>query len=401
MAKVTTTVKLKFVELNQAKAELFAQMTEENTNLANYLLSIPLTERRKLTTAKVVTNLMSALANQVIRHTTSGVSKKVKKYKVLPPEINKQNWALHKVGSTLSISFPTAKGTKRVPICVASTHWRPILESLVNEDGNLEKGSVKIIKHRNKWYAFVSITQEVPEVIATKRIGCDRGQNNLAVVAPSQGFGKFFKGLAVKHRRRHFQKRRESLQKAKKFRALKQWNKKEQKCMDAVNHTVSRRIVRFAQFHNADVVIEDLEGCRETMKQKRKNRADAGESRQSWAYYSLEQKLGYKLAQVGLHLIKRPAPYTSKSCSTCGTLGLRHKHDFNCVHGHYHNADLNAGRNLAQWDGFSCSLDLQKVVPVMGLADTENGLLDTARSSNTSPEMGNLMNDFLLNGESN
>lgn len=401
MAKVTTTLKLKFVDLNLSKAELFALMTEENTNFANYLLSIPLPERRKLTTAKVVTNLMSALANQVIRHTTSGVSKKVKRYKILPPEINKQNWALHKVSNTYSISFPTTKGTKRVPVAVVSTHWQLILEKVLSEDSSVEKGSVKLIKHRGKWYAFVSITQEVPEVVATKRIGCDRGQNNLAVVAPSQGFGKFFSGQAVKHRRRHFQKRRESLQKTKKFRALKQWNKKEQKWMDAVNHTVSRRIVRFAQFHNADVVIEDLEGCRKTMKQKRVNRADAGESRQSWAYYSLEQKLGYKLVQVGLHLIKRPAPYTSKSCSTCGTLGKRHKHDFNCVHGHYHNADLNAGRNLAHWDRFSCSLDLQKAIPVMGIADTENGLLDTARSSNTSPEMDNLMNDFLRLGESN
>lgn len=401
MTKVTTTIKLKFLDLNQSKAELFAQMTEENTDLANWLLSIPLPERRKLTTAKVVTRLMSALANQTIRHTTSGTSKKVKNYKTLPPEINKQNWSLHKIGDTYSLSFPTAKGVKRVPICVAYHHWKPILDALLEEDKRVEKGSVKIIKHRNKWYAFVSITQEVPEVVATKRIGCDRGQNNLAVVAPAQGFGKFFNGQAVKHRRRQFQKRRESLQKAKKFRALKQWDKKEQKWMDAVNHTCSRRIVRFAQFHNADVVVENLEGCRKTMKQKRVNRADAGESGQSWAYYSLEQKLGYKLVQAGLHLIKRPAPYTSKSCSTCGTLGKRYKHDFNCVHGHYHNADFNAGRNLSQWDGFSCSLDLQKAVSVMGTADTENGLLDTARSSNTSPEMDNLMNDFLRPGESN
>lgn len=368
MAKVTTTIKLKFVDLNQSKAELFAQMTQENTSLANYLLSIPLLERRKLTTAKVVTNLMSALANQTIRHTTSNTGKKVKKYKTLPPEINKQNWSIHKIGDTYSISFPTIKGTKRVPVGVAYHHWQPILDALVCDDKNLEKGSVKIIKHRSKWYAFVSVTQEVPEAITTNRVGCDRGQNNLAVVAPIIGFGKFFSGKEVKHRRKYFQKRRESLQKAKKFRTLKRWNKKEQKWMIAVNHTVSRRIVRFAQFHNADVVIEDLEGCRRTMKQRHSQRADAGESRQSWAYYSLEQKLGYKLAQVGLHLMKRPAPYTSRSCSTCGTLGNRHRHDFNCPHGHYHNSDLNAGRNLAQWDGFSCSLELQKAISAMDIA---------------------------------
>jgi hypothetical protein len=34
--------------------------------------------------------------------------------------------------------------------------------------------------------------------------------------------------------------------------------------MEAVHQTVSRYIVRFAQFHEADVVIKDLEGCRQT-----------------------------------------------------------------------------------------------------------------------------------------
>ena len=389
MAKVTTTVKLKFASLNQSKAKLFGEMTEENTQLANWLLSIPLSERRKLTTAKVVTSLMSALANQVIRHTTSLTAKKVKKYKTLPPEINKQNWQIHKVGDTYSISFPTLKGTKRVPVCVASTQWQPILDLVLNSDKSIEKGSVKIIKHRNKWYAFVSVTQEVLDVAATKRIGVDRGQNNLAVVAPAKGFGKFFNGREVKHRRRYFQKRRESLQKAKKFRALKRWNKKERKWMEAVNHMVSRRIVRFAQFHNADVVVENLENCRQTMKQKHENRADAGESRQSWAYYSLEMKLLYKLLQVGLHLSKRPAPYTSKSCCTCGTLGKRHRHDFNCPNAHYQNADLNASRNLAQWDGFSCSLELQKVVSAMDTTASEDGLLGSAPNSmNTLPLTG-------------
>ena len=129
-----------------------------------------------------------------------------------------------------------------------------------------------MIKHRNKWYAYLSITEDVREVETEKRLGCDRGQNNLAVVAPKEGFGKFFNGQSVKHRRRYFQQRRQQLQEAKKFRALKKWNKKEQRWMEAINHTVSRRIVRFAQYHNADIVIEDLEGCRKTMKQSQKSR---------------------------------------------------------------------------------------------------------------------------------
>ncbi|WP_226584917.1 hypothetical protein [Microseira wollei] len=78
------------------------------------------------------------------------------------------------------------------------------------------------------------------------RVGCDRGQNNIAVVAPESGFGKFFSGKEVKHRRRPNQQRRKSLQSASKFRALKKWDKRERRWMEAVNHTISRRIVRFA-----------------------------------------------------------------------------------------------------------------------------------------------------------
>ncbi|WP_413267313.1 zinc ribbon domain-containing protein [Floridanema flaviceps] len=126
------------------------------------------------------------------------------------------------------------------------------------------------------------------------------------------------------------------------------------------------------------------------MKQSKKNRSDNGESRHSWAYYSLEQKLDYKLALQGLKLIERPAPYTSKSCSTCGTIGDRKKHHFHCPHGHYHNADLNASRNLAQWDGFSCSLDLKKDATAMVSSGLEDGLIGTTLNS---------MKDILPRGE--
>jgi IS605 OrfB family transposase len=197
------------------------------------------------------------------------------------------------------------------------------------------------------------------------------------VVAPTKGFGKFFSGKQVKHRRRYFQKRRHSLQSASKFRALKKWNKRERRWMEAVNHTISRRIVRFAEYLNANLVVEHLEGCRQTMKQSKKNRSDNGESRHAWAYYSLEQKLDYKLALKGLKLTKRPAAYTSKSCSTCGTLGNRKGHHFNCPNGHYHNADLNAARNLAQSDGFSCPLNLERDAVVIAVSGLEDGVLGT------------------------
>lgn len=384
--KTTRTIKLKFKDLNSSKADIFQEMSAETTRLANELLKIPYMERRKLTTAKVSSSLKSALINQVIRHTISKTGRKAKEYKVLPPEVNKQNWKVHKVGDTYSICFPTINGDKRIPIEVANQHWQYILDGIWS--GTIEYGSFKLIKHKSKWYAYVSITEEVPEATTQNRLGCDRGQNNLAVVTPSNGFGKFYSGRQVKHKRRYFQKRRQQLQEAKKFRALRKWNKKESKWMEAVNHTISRKIVSFAQFHEADVVIEDLEGCRDTMKQTKKSRSDSGNSRHTWSYYSLEQKLDYKLALKGLKLIKRPAPYTSKSCSTCGNLGDRKGHHFNCPNGHYHNADLNASRNLAQWDGFSCQLNLEKGMSVIDISDSIDAVLDTPLNSMKSLPFG-------------
>ncbi|CAD5978994.1 transposase [Planktothrix agardhii] len=379
MIKVTRTIKLKFAKLNRCQAQMFEQMTEENTQIANKLLSLPIKERRKMTTAKIMSELKSALVNQVIRHTTSPTGRKTKQYKVLPVEVNNQNWKLTQRGNTYSISFPTLKCEKRIPIEVVSAHWQTILDGLL--EGTIQGGSFKLIKHRNKWYVYLSITEDVPEVETEKRLGCDRGQNNLAVVAPKEGFGKFFNGQSVKHRRRYFQQRRQQLQEAKKFRALKKWNKKEQRWMEAINHTISRRIVRFAEFHNADVVIEDLEGCRNTMKQRQKSRSDSGQSRHSWSYYSLEQKLNYKLALKGLKLIKRPAPYTSKSCSTCGVIGKRNRHDFNCPNGHYHNSDFNAARNLSQWDGFACDLNLKRDASVMDSSGLNYGVFGAPPNS--------------------
>ncbi|MFM6191652.1 MAG: hypothetical protein ACKPEN_07705 [Planktothrix sp.] len=75
-----------------------------------------------MTTTKIMSELKSALVNQVIRHTKSPIGRQTKQYKVLPVEVNNQNWKLTLKGKTYSISFPTLKGEKRIPIKVASPH---------------------------------------------------------------------------------------------------------------------------------------------------------------------------------------------------------------------------------------------------------------------------------------
>ena len=379
MAQVTTTLKLKFLALNSVKAEMFASTVDASTELANSLLKVPFKERKKLTTAMVTTSLKSALSNQVIRILKGKAGKRVKSFKVFWPEVNKQNWKVCKVGSTYSVSFPTIQGVKRVPISV-HPHFVQQLDEIIS--GDLEQGTLKLMCLRGSWYAMLSVTRDVPDVESVQRIGVDRGQNNLAVAATVSGRCLFFSGREVAHRRRRFQQLRNELQAAGKYRAVKKLERRESRWMREVNHTISRRIVRFAHSVNADVYLEDLSGIRQTSKQRKKNRSDAGTSRHTWAYYDLETKLSYKMALQGRQTHKRPAAYTSKTDHRTGRLdGKRNRHQFTGADGYQCNADWNAGINIAQWDGFLCALDLKEAAPVMGSVVPANEVFDSPLNS--------------------
>ena len=384
MRKVTTTLKLKFLDLNQVKADMFAATVDEATDLANELLSVPHQERKKLTTAKVVTGLKSALANQVIRILRGKAGKRVKHFKRFWPEVNNQNWKLVKVGSTYSLSFPTIQGVKRVPIGI-NAHWQAKLDAVLS--GELERGTLKLMQLRGEWYAVVSLTRDVPEQESKQRIGIDRGQNKLAVAALPTGQSIFFSGKQVAHKRRHFQQLRQRLQKAGKYRAVKKLERREQRWMRAVNHTISRCLVRFANSVDADIYLEDLTGIRQTSKQRKQNRSDAGTSRHTWAYYDLEQKLSYKMALAGRVAHKRPAAYTSKTDHRTKRLdGKRCGSVFIGADGYRCDSDWNAAINIAEWDGSSCLLDLKEATSVIGVVGSEDGVFgDPLISVNPQP----------------
>lgn len=384
MKQVTTTLKLKFHNLNGVKANMFAETVVAATELANELLRIPFVERKKLTTAKVVTPLKSALSNQVIRILKGKAGRRVKEFKVFWPEVNNQNWRLHKVGDTYSVSFPTIQGDKRVPLVVHDDHFAQQLDRVLAED-NCERGTLKLMKLRGNWYAVLSITWDVPSVESAMHMGVDRGQNRLAVAATLAGQAVFFDGGEIAHIRRQYQRRRMELQKAGKYRALKKLERKETRWMRAVDHTISRRIVRFADTVDADVWIEDLSGIRQS-KQRRKTRSDAGKSRHTWAYYDLEQKIGYKMRLAGRTMHKRPAAYTSKTDHRNGLIGKRSGHLFTGIDGYRCDSDWNAAMNLARWDGFSCPLNLEEAMSAMGIVGLGDGVFGNPLNSMNAPE---------------
>lgn len=219
---------------------------------------------------------------------------------------------------------------------------------------------------------------EVPDAEEVKGwIGIDRGQNNMAVAALPKSFGKFWKGNRVKMLRRKFQQTRKSLQEAKQLKEVKRLEQRERRIMTQINHLISKELVQFAKDFEMGLRFEDLSGCRQTMKQRKAVKSDAGENRDSWAFYQLEIFTRYKAIRAGVPVESVPAPYTSKSDHRNGVIGKRNGHWFRGLDRYRCNADWNASQNIGQWLGFSCPVNLQKAVAAMAMADTQGGVDDS------------------------
>jgi putative transposase len=357
VAVATKTLKLPFLRLNQAKAAEFLQLQTLNTELANRVLAIPKKARRELTTKSFPdVGIGSAWINQTIRN--ANAKTKVKKFKCLPLETNNQNWTLHRVGETFSVSFGIRRGIKkRIPLEVHEASHREWLEAILN--GQAKQGSIKLSRSRRGiWCVLISCSMEVPEPKeVTGWIGVDRGQNIPAVAAlPNNRRLFFFKANRIKHVRKMFAERRKKLQSAGKHRAVKKLERRERRIVTHINHKLSKEIVGLAERSGYGLRFEDLTGIRQSTKQRKDTKSDASQNRDYWPFYQLETFSKYKAAAVQVPVENRPAPYTSKTHHLCGHLGIRKGLDFYCLHCDQHeHADGNAARNIGGWVGLFCA----------------------------------------------
>jgi len=384
MAELTITLKLPFYRLNQVKALEFERLTAVNTQVANDLLNIDKKERKKLTSAAFKhIEIGSMWINQTIRNTNAKT--KAKHFKRMWLEVNNQGYEVLKSGDLYTLSFSLYRGRKgRIPLEVHSASHSEALDKLIAGEAKL--GTLKICKSKKGiWYALVSVSMEVPDAMPVESwIGVDRGQNNIAVAALPKGFGKFWKGGRVKGLRRQFQRTRKKLQEAKQLKEVRRLEQRERRIMTHINHVISKELVQFAKDFEMGLRFEDLSGIRQTSQQRKKTKSDAGNNRDSWAFYQLELFTRYKAIRAGVPVQSVLAPYTSKSDHRNGVLGKRNGDWFKGFDGYRCNADWNASQNIGQWLGFSCPLSLQSAVAAMAMADAEGAVNDSPLSSEAS-----------------
>ena len=334
-----------------------------NTSVANGILALPKSERRALTSKSFVhVEIGSAWINQTIRNANARTQ--VKQFRCLPLETNNQNWTLHKIGATYSVSFGLRRGiNKRMPLAVHHASHQAWLDAVL--EGRAQPGSLKLwCSRKGIWCACLSVSMEVPDAEPTDRwIGIDRGQNVPLAAATPAGPVIFWKARQVQQIRRIYARRRKRLQAAGKHRAVKNLERRERRMVTHINHCLSKDVVALAQRCNAGIRLEDLSGIRQRSTQRKTTKTDAGANRDYWPCFQLEQFITYKATLASVAVEKVPAAYTSKSCHRCGALGTRKRHRFVCPRCDYHaHADANAAQNIRDWQGLCCPLVLEAPV---------------------------------------
>jgi IS605 OrfB family transposase len=237
-----------------------------------------------------------------------------------------------------TVSLYTLDGRITVPMRLGE-HQRRILESGQAKEAEL-------VFRKDRWFLNLVVESgDADSVTSGPVVGVDVGENNLAAIS----LGKVFGGGRLRHERDRYLALRRRLQSNGSQSAkqkLRQVSGKEARRVKHINHETSKAIVAAAVAAGArKIVLEDLTHIRARIKAGKRMRARL----HRWAWRQLQTFVEYKAKACGIAVEYVEPAYTSQTCSSCGGLGQRSKHRFECPHcGLRAHSDLNASRNLAR-----------------------------------------------------
>jgi IS605 OrfB family transposase len=289
---------------------------------------------KKLLTSKYVKhfNLPSAISNQILRKYGKNVIKKATNVNlIVPNQITKT-----KSGVYNSIIWENGKVTLK-PLNL-SFRWNP---------GRKFEKICQVEIDKNKFMISVKFKNVVMKTEFNNILGIDHncgfGRHILNCANLRNGYVMNLGKSGPKIRNKYFKKRR--IQKIK--------NNKEYRIMKDMDHKMSRAVVNYAFENNLKIVVEDLQGIRNTSK-KGNGSKDKNRILNSWSFYRLQRYIEYKSKELGIPFEKVKPHYTSQECSYCGIIGCRNKEKFLCKNKFCksykinRNADINAAFNIGK-----------------------------------------------------
>lgn len=204
-----------------------------------------------------------------------------------------------------------------------------IVERVVGSEYTLCDSSIQIDDHKIFLLLVVEIPNQQKERNAGISVGVDLGVSVPAYCALSEGFARVAIGnsndfLRV---RLQMQRRRRLLQRSlmltsggkgrdKKLKALENLRDKERHFARTYNHTVTKRIIEFADKFNAGVIkLELLEGYG---KDDNGRQLKGNFILRNWSYYELQMLLREKAVRDGIRVVYVDPYHTSQTCAQCG-----------------------------------------------------------------------------------
>jgi IS605 OrfB family transposase len=206
-------------------------------------------------------------------------------------------------------------------------------------------GTMRIVTKSHSLVA--QIVYEAAEPILKSEgnvMGIDLGIKCPAVSYCSDGNVKFYgNGRKNKYMRRHYAYLRKKLQSAKKIKAVRRINDKEQRIMHDIDHKLSHDIVETAVTHNVKTIkLERLANIRSTARTSRKN----NHSLHTWSFYRLAQFIEYKAKLAGITVEYVNPAYTSQICPICGHIHHANDRKYVCECGFHIHRDVLGAMNI-------------------------------------------------------
>jgi putative transposase len=205
-----------------------------------------------------------------------------------------------------------------------------------------KRGQADLVYRKGIFYLLVTIDIPEPDPAeASEYIGVDLGIQNIAATSD----GEMVQGNHINNVRARFSRLRTKLQKKNtksSKRLLRKRSGRERRFATDTNHCISKRLVKTAQDTTRGIALEDLQGIRERVTVRKRQRRVL----HTWSFGQLRQFIEYKAQRDGVQVVAVDAHYTSQECSQCGHIAKANRPSqkvFKCVAcGFSCHADTNA-----------------------------------------------------------
>ncbi|MFB6284293.1 MAG: RNA-guided endonuclease InsQ/TnpB family protein [Halobacteria archaeon] len=235
---------------------------------------------------------------------------------------------------------------------------RSWMEALYNKDAEL--GETRMFPRGGDWMLHITVHRDIEEQSVSGSVtpvGVDIGETALATVCHLDECGspttpKIYseEGSKVRELREKYFSISKRLQERGSKKLVKEIGDKIWRQIDDIIHTVTRRVVEYAdEIDNPVVVLENLTYIRENMDYGNyMNRRLHG-----WAFAKIHSQITYKAREKGIPVRTVNPRGTSKNCHVCGETGYRpYQATFQCTNKDCwvseYQADINGATNIAK-----------------------------------------------------